>query len=177
VGFWSIRTDLSGGGCHYASREGVDPLRSAPCTYIVDTVPAPAPGLSSASSGTGTYRMESTPIHSRNECRERQHVPTSSHISELHHMSSRRPDLGKHFSTSTRSFSKFNSYTPSRSPLRYLHVAGARAKVAATIIGNTTVASAYTLTLSAFALILPQLTASSGLAPASLPSNSWAVFM
>jgi hypothetical protein len=52
-----------------------------------------------------------------------------------------------------------------------------RANVAATISGNTTVASAYTLTLSPSSLILPQLTASSGRAPASLPSNSWAVLM
>ena len=71
------------------------------------------------------------------------------------------------------------------STLPSLHVF---AKVAATIIGKTKVASAYTyhcqpsheltklryytLTLSASALILPQLTASSGLAPASLPSYS-----
>jgi hypothetical protein len=52
-----------------------------------------------------------------------------------------------------------------------------RAKVAATMSGNTTVASAYTFTLSPSSLIFPQLTASSGRAPASLPSNSCAVLM
>jgi hypothetical protein len=51
------------------------------------------------------------------------------------------------------------------------------ANVAATINGNATVASAYTLTLSPSVLIFPQLTASSGRAPASLPSNSWPVLM
>mmetsp|Transcript_11586 Transcript_11586/g.37039 ORF Transcript_11586/g.37039 Transcript_11586/m.37039 type:complete len:206 (-) Transcript_11586:669-1286(-) len=49
------------------------------------------------------------------------------------------------------------------------------AKVAATSSGNTSVASAYTLTGRAPSRILPQDTASSGRAPASEPSNSWAV--
>lgn len=51
------------------------------------------------------------------------------------------------------------------------------AKVAATTKGNTKVASAYTLTCLAPALILPQEIASSGRAPASEPSNSWPVLI
>lgn len=49
--------------------------------------------------------------------------------------------------------------------------------VAATTRGNTKVASAYTLTDSAPARILPHETASSGLAPESDPSNSCPVLM
>merc|ERR1711879_879975 len=49
------------------------------------------------------------------------------------------------------------------------------AKVFATRRGAMSVASAYTLTGLASTRILPQLTASSGLAPLSEPSNSWAV--
>lgn len=59
-------------------------------------------------------------------------------------------------------------YDESESPLSDLPLAN----VAATINGNAIVASAYTLTLSPSVLILPQLTASSGRAPASLPSYS-----
>jgi len=51
------------------------------------------------------------------------------------------------------------------------------ANVAATSIGNTSVASAKTLTDSAPARILPQDTASSGCAPESDPSNSCPVLM
>lgn len=51
------------------------------------------------------------------------------------------------------------------------------ANVAATINGRTKLTSAYTLTDLASALIFPQLIASSGLAPASDPSNSCPVFM
>lgn len=49
--------------------------------------------------------------------------------------------------------------------------------VPATTNGKTIVASAYTLTLSPSILIFPQLTASSGRAPESDPSNSCPVLM
>lgn len=82
-------------------------------------------------------------------------------------------------------YSTLSSFTKLRQLLNRYYLAfpsslrffRALAKVAATTSGNTTVASAYTFTLSPSVLIFPQLTASSGLAPASLPSNSCAVLM
>ena len=49
--------------------------------------------------------------------------------------------------------------------------------VPATTSGKTSVASAYTFTLSPSIRILPHETASSGRAPESDPSNSWPVLM
>ena len=51
------------------------------------------------------------------------------------------------------------------------------AKVSATRIGNRIVASPKTLIAFAPGWIFPQEIASSGKAPASLPSNSWALLM
>lgn len=51
------------------------------------------------------------------------------------------------------------------------------ANVSATMSGKIRLASQETLTDFDPALIFPHETASSGLAPASLPSNSWPVFM